>query len=130
MTDIDKFLSDADKLVARASATGKTDTQKLAGEITRLFLIWSRDFGELGTNLSAYWIDEYTETLSTEEGRKRAVEWFGSILALLSDCFTKDMDFSDRDWEEIRDSISDEAENLDMELITSIMTIIVDRGKA
>jgi hypothetical protein len=130
MTDIDKFFSDADRMVARASATGKTDTQKLAGEITRLFLSWTRDFGELGTNLSAYWLDAYTETLSTEEGRKRAVEWFGSILALLSDCFTKDMDFSDRDWDEIRDSISDEAENLDMELITSIMTIIVDRGKA
>jgi hypothetical protein len=130
MTDIDKFLSDADRLVARASATGKTDTQKLAGELTRLFLIWARDFGELGTNLSSYWIGEYTESLSTEEGRKRAVEWFGSILALLSDCFTKDMDFSDRDWEEIRDCISDEAENLDMDLITSIMTIIVDRGKA
>ena len=130
MTDIDKFFSDADKLVARASATGKTDTQKLAGEITRLFLSWARDFGELGTNLSAYWLDAYTETLSTEEGRKRAVEWFGSVLALLSDCFTKDMDFNDRDWDEIRDSISDEAENLDLDLITSIMTIIVDRGKA
>jgi len=130
MTDIDKFFSDADKLVARVSAAGKPDTQKLAGEITRLFLIWARDFGELGTNLSTYWIDEYAETLSTEEGRKRAIEWFGSVLALLSDCFTKNMDFSDRDWGEIRDCISDEAENLDMELITSIMTIIVDRGKA
>ena len=114
----------------RASAAGKTETQKLACEITRLFLSWARDFGELGTNLSAYWINEYAGTLSTEEGRKRAVEWFGSVLALLSDCFTKDMDFSDRDWGEIRDSISDEAENLDMELITSIMTIIVERGKA
>jgi hypothetical protein len=130
MTDIDKFFSDSDRLMARGSATGKIDCQKLASELTRLFLTWTRDYGELGSNLAAYWIEQYSTTLSTPEGRKQATEWFGSLLSLLSNSFTAEMDFSDKDWDEIRENVSAEADNLDLELITSIMMIIVERGKA
>ena len=130
MTNIDKFYSDADRLMAKAGAPGAQDLKKLAAELSRLFLGWTRDYGEIGANLSTYWIDEYSLTLSTPEGRKAAVEWFGAVLALLSDCFTAEMDFSDRDWEEIRENVSAEAEDLDMDLVATIMTVIVERGKA
>lgn len=130
MTNIDKFYSDADRLMTRAGAPGNTNPVKLSGELSRLFLTWTRDYGELGPNLSTYWIGEYENTLATPEGRKKAVEWFGSILALLSGCFTPQMDFDDRDWEEIRENVSAEAENLDMDLVTSIMMVIVERGKS
>jgi len=130
MTNIDKFYSDGDRLMSKAGAPGSQDVKKLAAELSRLFLGWTRDFGELGANLSTYWIDEYADTLSTAEGRKAAVEWFGALLALLSDCFTADMNFSDRDWEEIRENVSAEAGDLDMDLVSSIMTVIVEHGKA
>lgn len=130
MTDIDKFYSDADRLMARASSQGPVDVQKLAAELTRLFLRYTQGLGDLGTNMGAYWVETYANTLATEEGRKRASEWFASVLSLLSGSFAAEMDFNDRDWDEIRDTVSDEAENLDIDLITSIMTVIVDRGKA
>ena len=130
MTDIDKFFSDADRLVARASVPGSTSAGKLGSELSRLFLIWTRDFGTLGTAFADYWNAKYANSLSAPEGRKAAGDWLAAALALLSGCFTTEMDFPDEDWAEIRDIISAEAETLDMDLVMSIMTVIVDRGKA
>lgn len=130
MTDIDKFYSDADKLVTRASVPGSSFAGKLKSELSRLFLIWTRDYGQLGTAFCEYWHITYGDSLSTENDRKAAVEWLASALCLLSGCFTKEMDFPDRDWQEIRDIISAEAEDLDIDMLMSIMSIIVERGKA
>lgn len=130
MTDIDKFYSDADKLVKRASVPGSSYAEKLNSELSRLFLIWTRDFGQLGSTLCEYWHITYGDNLSTETDRKAAVEWLASALCLLSGCFTNEMDFPDRDWQEIRDIISAEAEEIDIDLLMSIMSIIVERGKS
>lgn len=116
--------------MSRAGGPEGLKAERLAAELARMFLVCARDYGDLASNLAAYWIDEYTSSLSTTEGRKSAVDWFSFLLALLEGTFTKDMDFSDRDWEEIRDNVSADAENLDMDLVMSIMTIVVDRGKS
>lgn len=130
MTDIDKFYSDADRLVARASAPGSLAAGKLGSELSRMFLVWTRDFGEVGTNIAAYWTNKYSQTLTSDAERKTAIEWFAAAIALLSGCFTEKMDFPDEDWYEIRDIVSAEADDLDIDLLMTIMTVIVDRGKA
>jgi hypothetical protein len=130
MTDLDKFYSDADRIVARAGAPGGTAQARLAGELSRHFLIWARDYGDIAADLAAYWTERYGASLATDAGRKAAVEWFGSLLSLLSGSFAASMDFPDEDWEEIRNVISAEAESLDIDLLTTIMSVIVERGKA
>jgi hypothetical protein len=130
MTDIDKFYSDADRLVTRASAPGAPDQGKLADELVRLFSIWTRDYGELGTAIADYWLGTYAQTLSGPGKGQAAVEWLGAALSLISGSFTPEMDFPDDDWDEIREIISAEADTMDLDLLTSIMTIIVERGKA
>lgn len=130
MTDIDKFYSDADRIVARASAPGSTAQAKLAGELSRHFLVWARDYGDIGADLASYWNERYGADLASDEARKAAVEWFASLLSLLAGQFSASMDFPDEDWEEIRNVISAEADGLDIDLLTSIMTVIVERGKA
>lgn len=131
MTNLDKFYSDADRLMARASVPGALQAaQKYGQELSRLFLVWARDYGNLASDLANYWTVTYSRTLDTPEGRKAGAEWFGSLLSLLGGSFSSEMNFPDRDWEEIRETINAEAENLDMDLLTSILTVIVDRGKA
>jgi hypothetical protein len=130
MTTIDKFCSDADRLMARAGKPEGPSGERLAAELSRMFLACARDYGDLAPNLATYWIDEYASSLSAPEGRKAAVDWFSNLLALLEGSFANEMDFSDRDWDEIRENVSAEAENLDMDLIASIMTVIVERGKS
>lgn len=80
--------------------------------------------------MAEYWKGAYTHTLSAEEGRKAAVEWFGALHALLNGEFDQSMNFPDRDWEEIRETINAEADNMDMDLLSSILTTIVERGHA
>lgn len=131
MTDLDKFYSDADKIISRAySAQQPHETKKLAQELVRHFLIWSRDYQELSGSLSEYFTRKYEPSLATEAGRKAAVEWFASLLALFTGTFEAGMDFPDDDWAEIRDTINAEAEELDIELLSSLLTVIVERGKA
>lgn len=130
MNDIDKFYSDADRLASRAVRTGTEDAKKIGTELSRMFLLATKEYGEIGKDIEAYWNATYKETLSTESGRRVAIDWLGSALALLSGCFTPAMNFPDSDWAEIRDIISAEADTLDIDLLMSIMSVIVDRGKA
>jgi hypothetical protein len=131
MTNLDKFYSDADRLMKRSAVPGNgLSAGALAQELRRLFLSWARDYGNLGTDLADYWVSAYESSLGTEEGRKNGVEWFGALLALLGGEFSPAMDFSHRDWEEIRDTVNAEADDMDIDLLSSIMTVIVERGKA
>lgn len=129
MTDLDKFRSDSDRIVTRSASPGGIGTPKAATELTRLFLSYTRDYGELGQNLASYWTRRYAPDLADPAKAADAADWLGSVLALLSGSFAPDMDFPDEDWDEIRAEISASAEDLDMDFITSIMTIIVERGK-
>jgi len=130
MTDIDKFYSDADRLASRIPSTDTSAGPKFASDLTRLFLSWTHDYGEIGEDLASWWANKYRDGLGEDGARRKAVEWFGAALSLLSGCFTDKMDFPDDDWEEIRDTISASADELDIDLIQTIMTVIVERGHA
>jgi hypothetical protein len=117
-------------MMARAPTPGTNDTARMISGLTNLFLVHTRDFGDIGTDLATWWKERYSDTLEAPEGRKAAVDWFAAVLSLLAGCFTKEMDFPDADWEEIREAVSAEADNMDIEILTSILTVIVDRGKA
>ncbi len=134
MTDIDKFYSDADKAASRARKDERVSPENAArtfeGELTRLFLLNCRDLGGIGESLRDYWLDAYRGTVMTEEGRKAAIEWFAALLSLFTGSFPPDADFPDRDWAEIRETVSAEADTLDIDLLMDIMRVIVERGKS
>lgn len=130
MTDTDKFNSDLDRLLSRAAAPGAMTPGALAREMSRLFQINARDFGNLGEALSDYWTERYGPSLAQPEMRKPAADWLVHVYCLLSGCFEPAMDFPDDDWESIREIVSAEADDLDIQVLTEILTVIVDRGKA
>ncbi len=134
MTDIDKFFSDADRIASRAAkdqAGGSPSHEReFRDGMTRLFLSWTRDYAGVGDSLARYWSERYGDAAATDAGRKAATEWFGNALALLCGCFPKDADFPDEDWDEIRDTVSAEAETLDLDIVTSVLSVVGERGKA
>ncbi len=134
MTDLDKFFSDADRIASRASkdeaAGGHAFEREFREAITRLFLSWTRDYAGVGDSLAEYWGERYAGATATAAGRAGAIEWFGNVLALLSGCFPKEADFPDDDWAEIRDTVSAEADTLDLDIVTGILSVVVERGKA
>ncbi len=134
MTDTDKFFSDADRIASRAAKDqaigGHAFEREFRDGMTRLFLSWTRDYAGIGDSLAEYWLNRYGADAANAEGRKGAIEWFGKVLALLSGSFPKDADFSDGDWAEIRDTVSAEADTLDLDVVTDILSVVVERGKA
>lgn len=128
MTDIDKFYSDADRL-AKHSGYDEVGKNAFAAGLIRKFLSITGAYGTISEELAGYWNNKYATQLDTIESRKEATTWFASVIALLSGAFESDMDFSDNDWEEIQETISAEADTLDINTLTRILSVIVDRGK-
>lgn len=130
MTDIDKFFSDTDKILKQASKPGFMSSKTLARELSRNFQLWTRDYGSLGEALVDYWTITYGENLESYEAQQTAALWLAYALSLLNDSFSSEMDFTDTDWEAIREIISSEAGNMEMTLLSSLLTVIVERGKS
>ncbi len=130
MKDIDKFFSDGDRIIARWRAEGTGKTERLASALSAHFLSWCRSLSDIAGPLASYWETTYGDTLGTEAGRKAALEWFGALHALLHEEFDDSMDFPEADWDEIRETINAEADSMDLDLLSGILTVIVERGHA
>lgn len=128
MTNLDKFYSDMQKTVGLHGRDGNTDA--LAKELERTFLVWNKSHGTLAENLLAFWGERYGRFLDTEEARMTAVERLGALMALLGGDFDETHKFPEADWDEIRDIVSAEAETMNMDTLTGIMSVIVSRHGA
>ena len=126
MTNLDKFCSDVQKAAARAIRDGTTPS--LATELERLFMEWTRSYGPLAQNLLTFWTDRYAGALGNEKTRDTAIERLVSLMALITGVFDDDMDFADTEWEDIREIVTAEAEDMEMDRLMEIMSIIVSRG--
>ncbi len=125
MTNLDKFCADMQRTVGHCTRTGNTSS--LVQELERSFLVWTRSHGSLAENLLAFWSERYGRFLDTDESRATATERLAALMALLSGEFDESHVFSGPDWEEIREIVSAEAETMNMDTLTDIMTIIVSR---
>ncbi len=126
MTNLDKFYSDAQKSLARAVRNGSTST--LTAELEQSFMDWTRSYGPLADNLYAFWAERYAGSLANDQERDIAINHLVSLMALLTGSFDESMDFSIDEWVDIREIVSAEAESMEMERLTEIMSIIVARG--
>ncbi|HHU36034.1 MAG TPA: hypothetical protein GXZ47_02270 [Treponema sp.] len=127
MTNLDKFYSDAERTTARFIRDGKE--QALSAELQRSFLEWNRSSEILAKALAGFWHQNFGLNLTTDDKRAIALQSLLALMALINGEFDDTMDFPDKAWEEIREIVSAEAESLDMETLTEIMTVIVSRGK-
>ncbi len=134
MTDIDKFCSDADKLLERTSRPDLrnhpgTSLSEFRKGLEQLFLSRARNYGELAENLAAYRLDRLSGSSGSTEEKRAAVNWLNQSFALLDGTFSADMNFAAEDWEAIREIVSAEADTLDLDLLTALMSTILERGK-
>ncbi|HQB88407.1 MAG TPA: hypothetical protein PLJ76_05290 [Treponemataceae bacterium] len=126
MTNLDKFYSDAHKSLARADRNGSPTT--LAAELQRSFMEWTRSYGNLAENFWTFWLDRYADALGNTDNRGIAIDRLVSLMALLTGSFDDTMDFSNEEWEDIREIVSAEAEDMEMDRLMEIMSVIVSRG--
>lgn len=128
MNSMEKFYSDASKLIK------KCPPEKFNEELSALFCravsIYDKRAAVLANDFADYRLNLLPATdVADKKEQTEAVEWLYKIFALLTGNFEKDMDFTTDGWEQINIIISAAAYELDIDLLNSIMSVIVERKK-
>jgi len=118
MQPVDKFRSDLDQATRRAEAAGQ-------GALDALRAFFDREFpavrGETGDALFA----EFAERRRADP--EAAAAWLGTVGSII----LMDYDGSPlgrEDWEGIREAFSAGSEELDLELLTYAMSLVLEHG--
>ena len=115
MTDISKFLSDIQKSLKhdRQNNGGKSDYNRVKGDLRRLFERNAAAVGELADSVFEYWENEYIYRSAdlTWEPNEENQELI-----------------SDDDWNEFGRLVNFEAEELDVDVLQDLMKILVSKG--
>ena len=132
MTDINKFLSDVEKTLKhdRQSNGGKSNYDRVKGDLRRLFERNAAAVGELADSVFEYWENEYIYRSAdlawepNEDNRNR----LAAYLAFLENSDEYQELISDDDWNELGRLVNFEAEDLDVDVLQDLMKILVSKG--
>lgn len=132
MTDINKFLSDVEKIQKhdRQDNGGKSNYDRVKGDLRRLFERNAAAVGELADSVFEYWENEYIYRSAdlawepNEDNRNR----LAAYLAFLENSDEYQELISDDDWNELGRLVNFEAEDLDVDVLQDLMKILVSKG--
>ena len=132
MTDINKFLSDVEKIQKhdRQNNGGKSNYDRVKGDLRRLFERNAAAVGELADSVFEYWENEYIYRSAdlawepNEDNRNR----LAAYLAFLENSDEYQELISDEDWNELGRLVNFEAEDLDVDVLQDLMKILVSKG--
>jgi len=117
MRETDKFRADLGRAAGRATGG--------AAAIESLRSFFYRSFPSVGEEAKSSLFSSYLER--RRDSPEAALDWLagvGSILAMDYDGSS----FTERDWRDIRDAVALEEENMDIELLEYVMSLVLDNG--
>lgn len=131
MDSIQKFFSDIEKIKKHnRSADGKLDLSKTAEQIAVLFENSNRGLCDLPHTLTEYWISNYVNPEidgGANDISRDSIEKLCAMQAFLLGDSETDV-LTDDDWREIADAVNYEAEDLPMELLSQMMSTLVEKN--
>lgn len=131
MDQIQKFYSDIEKAkkFARADNGGKYDYRAACKRITDVFERDNRNFQTLARSFTDYWMRNYVECAEDRENApdQTAIEKIGALYAFLNNDDQTEA-LSDEDWEEVKEMVNCEAEDLPIDVLSDMMRTIVEKG--
>lgn len=121
MQAIDKLKSDLDAWARRAGTDGAPD----AASLERLSSDLARFLGPLPRDTLAAIMDTFRARLDVD--RQAALDWLAGVasLALMDYDGTP---FSAADWAEIRELLTQDAGDMDMDVLSYVMSQVMDHG--
>lgn len=130
MDNIQKFFSDIEKIKKHnRDANGHLDLVKSSNQIADLFQNNNRGFCDLPNSLTDYWKKRYVDfdiNSGASEFSSITIEKIGAMQAFLDN--DSDTDCLDQeDWRQIADAVNYEAEDMPMDLLSSMMSILVEK---
>lgn len=132
MTNIQKFFADTARIIKhdRADNNGNYDGIRCSKRVVALFESNLSHLPEVARSLGDYWFSTYIQSSSEKnsEPTQEHLDWLANILSLFDGELEENHTFTKEDWQEIRDTINYEAENLPLDFLSSIMNILLEQG--
>ncbi len=132
MTDIGKFLSDIQRIKKhdRQNHSGNPDYNRIFRDLNSLFLRSTSCPADLARSVFEYWENEYVFSSQNqkEEPSEENSQKLAAILAFLEDSDEFQSVLTQKDWQELRDLVNYEAEDLPVDILQSLMRVLVEKG--
>lgn len=132
MTDVRKFLTDADRIKKhdRQNNSGNCDYNRIQRDLCKLFERNSSCPNSLTDSIFSYWENEYifrSENFA-EEPTAEHLEKLGAVLAFLDNSDEYEDLLSEQDWQELGELVNFEADDLPVDILQDLMKILVSKG--
>lgn len=132
MTDIGKFLSDIQRIKKhdRQNHSGNPDYNRIFRDLNSLFLRSTSCPADLARSVFEYWENEYVFSSQNqkEEPSEENSQKLAAMLAFLEDSDEFQSVLTQKDWQELRDLVNYEAEDLPVDVLQSLMRVLVEKG--
>ena len=132
MTDIGKFLSDIQRIKKhdRQNNGGNPDYNRIFRDLNSLFLRSTSCPADLARSVFEYWENEYifNSQNQKEEPSEENSQKLAAMLAFLEDSDEFQSVLAQKDWQELRDLVNYEAEDLPVDVLQSLMRVLVEKG--
>ena len=132
MTDIGKFLSDIRRIKKhdRQNNGGNPDYNRIFRDLNSLFLRSTSCPADLARSVFEYWENEYvfSSQKQKEEPSEENSQKLAAMLAFLEDSDEFQSVLTQKDWQELRDLVNYEAEDLPVDVLQSLMRVLVEKG--
>ena len=132
MTDIGKFLSDIQRIKKhdRQNHSGNPDYNRIFRDLNSLFLRSTSCPADLARSVFEYWENEYifSSQNQKEEPSEENSQKLAAMLAFLEDSDEFQNLLTQKDWQELRDLVNYEAEDLPVDILQSLMRVLVEKG--
>lgn len=131
MIDLGKFYADVQRCLKheRADNNGNYDGLRACRAVKKLFVSYFRGLENIAEPLAEYWEQTYilqSKNLE-DEPQKSNIDWLANVIALINGELEADRNFPQKDWVEINNVVNAEAEDIPIDVLSSIMSTLVER---
>lgn len=98
--------------------------------MANLFCSYNKELGDLPNSIAEYWLNTYVKGSGDfgQEPSSRSLDWLADVLEFLAGEESQFKSITATDWISLRDYINFEAEELPMEVLSSLMGTLLEKG--
>ena len=130
MADVRKFYADVQRIQkhTRAKYSG-SNPSAVTNQVMDLFKSYARDLGDLPASVLEYWKKIYIDCSPhpEEEPRQEHIDWLAAVLSFFDGDLDSDQDIPLKDWRELANLINYEAEDIPIDVLSSMMSTLVEK---
>ncbi|NLM01072.1 MAG: hypothetical protein GX220_06445 [Treponema sp.] len=132
MNDIRKFYADVQRIVKydRSNHGGNYDGMRSSRAVADLFVKESADMKNVALDLADFWFEKYIMTSNEKQNEPTDshVDWLAGVLSF----FDGQDDYAEavpqEDWKEVCNAIKYEAQDIPLELLSTMMNLLLEKG--